>query len=336
MKRKQGGRRPRGWVAIAAVVVVAAALSSRLEGGDPAQVPPAVTPEAAASERGEAPAAGHREAPAPDGRAAAEALAGGDGAAGSPSPAAETGSFGDTSTAVREAPGDTPATDNGGPGDTPADDEWAVPGQTVRATVTRVVDGDTVDVQIDGRTERVRLIGVDTPEVHGTAEPYGAEASAFTKERLTGQEVSLELDAEARDRYGRLLAYVWVGDELFNATLVREGYAQVMTVPPNVKYADRFVALQQQAREAGAGLWGLPDAGSGTAAAAGGSGGPDGSGALLPVNGDCGGLIKGNINASGEKIYHVPGGQFYDRTYAEACFATRADAEAAGYRASRR
>jgi len=123
------------------------------------------------------------------------------------------------------------------------------------AAVIRVVDGDTLVVELDGRQERVRLIGVDTPEVHGQVEPYGAEASAFAQERLTGAEVSLELDVGERDRYGRLLAYLWLGDEMFNETLLREGYAQVMTVPPNVKYADRFVALEREARAADRGLW---------------------------------------------------------------------------------
>lgn len=256
MKRKREGRRTRGLVALAAVVVVAAAFGIRPDGGE-----------------------------------------------GNPAPAA-----------VVETE------------------------RILAATVRRVVDGDTLDVLMEGREERVRLIGVDTPEVHGRVEPYGAEASAFTKKRLTGLDVRLELDVEERDRYGRLLAYVWVGDELFNETLVREGYAQVLTIPPNVKYAERFVALQQEAREAEVGLWGLHDEGDGDGttdgAAAGGA--AAGGGAIAPVNGDCGGLIKGNISSGGEKIYHVPGGQFYDRTSAEACFATPEEAEAAGYRRSKR
>lgn len=131
-------------------------------------------------------------------------------------------------------------------------------GETV--TVVSVVDGDTIKVSMNGQTETVRLIGVDTPEtVHPTkpVEPYGPEASAYTKQRLTGQEVRLEYDVEQRDKYGRLLAYVWLGDEMFNATLLREGYAQMLTVPPNVKYAEQFRMLQQEAREAGRGLWGL-------------------------------------------------------------------------------
>lgn len=200
-------------------------------------------------------------------------------------------------------------------GDSAPAEPQALPGGV---QVTRVVDGDTVEVLLNGVEEKVRMIGVDTPEVYGGAEPYGPEASAFTKSRLSGQMVNLEFDAEERDRYGRLLAYVWIGDEMFNETLVREGYAQVMTIPPNVRYADRFVALQREAREAGRGLWGEQAAGEEPGAAA----------------GEC--PVKGNISSSGEKIYHVPGGAFYERTVPEECFDTPAAAEAAGYRASKR
>ncbi|MCG0239167.1 MAG: thermonuclease family protein [Firmicutes bacterium] len=127
------------------------------------------------------------------------------------------------------------------------------------AVVERVVDGDTLEVQLDGQTERVRMIGVDTPEVHGQVEPYGPEASAFTKKVLApGTRVWLELDVETRDRYGRLLAYVWLADgRLFNEVLLREGYAQLLTIPPNVKYVERLTAAEREAREAGRGLWAL-------------------------------------------------------------------------------
>jgi micrococcal nuclease len=125
-------------------------------------------------------------------------------------------------------------------------------------TITSVTDGDTVEISpaVNGYTD-VRLIGVDTPETYGGEEPYGSKSSAFTTERLTGQTVDLELDVEEVDDFDRLLAYVWVGDELFNETLVREGYAQVATFPPNVKYVDRFLAAQEEARAAKLGLWGL-------------------------------------------------------------------------------
>ena len=126
--------------------------------------------------------------------------------------------------------------------------------------VSRVVDGDTIEVSpaIDSIAD-VRLIGVDTPETYGGVEPYGRQASAFTENVLAGQRVALEFDVETVDQYGRLLAYVYLPDgSMFNETLVRQGYAQVATFPPNVRYTDRFLAAQEQARLEGAGLWGLP------------------------------------------------------------------------------
>jgi micrococcal nuclease len=127
------------------------------------------------------------------------------------------------------------------------------------ALVTRVVDGDTVEVDFRGRTLTVRLIGIDTPESVAPGEPvqcYAVQASSYTTERLEGERVRLELDVERIDPYGRTLAYVWLGDELFNETLVREGYAFVTTYPPNVRYVDRFRAAQREARSAGRGVWG--------------------------------------------------------------------------------
>jgi len=124
------------------------------------------------------------------------------------------------------------------------------------ATVSSVVDGDTIDVTFrDGRTARVRLIGVDTPEVHGQVECYGEAASAFTRSWLLGKEVGLEKDVSETDRYGRLLRYVWVGPYLFNEVLVRQGYAGVATYPPDVKYQWRFSGAERAAREERAGLW---------------------------------------------------------------------------------
>jgi micrococcal nuclease len=126
-------------------------------------------------------------------------------------------------------------------------------------TVTRVVDGDTIDISpsVEGRS-RVRLIGMDTPEVHFGTQPYGPEASAFAKRKIEGEEVGLELDVQKIHPYGRLLAYVYLPNgEMFNEVLVEEGYAQVATFPPNVKYVDRFLEAQREAREANRGLWGL-------------------------------------------------------------------------------
>jgi micrococcal nuclease len=125
--------------------------------------------------------------------------------------------------------------------------------------VRRVVDGDTIDISpsVEGRS-RVRLIGMDTPEVHFTTQPYGKEASAFAKRELDGKEVGLELDVQKIDPYGRLLAYVYLPDgRMFNEVLLEEGYAQVATFPPNVKYQERFLEAQREARGANRGLWGL-------------------------------------------------------------------------------
>ena len=136
----------------------------------------------------------------------------------------------------------------------------------IDVAVRKVVDGDTVEVA-GGTT--VRLIGVDTPETKAPNRPvgcFGAEASRFAATLLPpGTPVRLVGDVEQRDRYGRLLAYVYRrADALFvNAELLRRGYAQLLTIPPNVAHTDEFAAIARQARERSQGLWGactlLPD-----------------------------------------------------------------------------
>jgi micrococcal nuclease len=125
--------------------------------------------------------------------------------------------------------------------------------------VTRVVDGDTVEVLYNGKKEKVRLIGVDTPEtVHPTkpVEYYGKEASAYTKQLLTGQSVDLEYDQTTRDKYGRLLAYLYrASDGLFvNLEIIKGGYGHAYTVFPFAKM-DQFRQAEVEARSAGKGLW---------------------------------------------------------------------------------
>ena len=125
-----------------------------------------------------------------------------------------------------------------------------------------VVDGDTVVAEVAGRTERVRLIGIDTPEATGgflPVECYGDEASAFTRSLLPpGTEVRLTRDLEARDRYNRLLAYVHrAGDGLFaNLEIAANGYAEALIIEPNTTHADAFYAAAATARDQGMGLWG--------------------------------------------------------------------------------
>ena len=124
--------------------------------------------------------------------------------------------------------------------------------------VVRVVDGDTIHVRIGERVEKVRYIGVNTPETHHPqhgVEPGGREAHEVNRRLVTGKRVRLELDVQERDRHGRLLAYVWVGDTMVNAELVRLGYAQVMTVPPNVRYQSLLLDRERDARQSGRGLW---------------------------------------------------------------------------------
>jgi endonuclease YncB( thermonuclease family) len=132
------------------------------------------------------------------------------------------------------------------------------------ATVDRVIDGDTIDVNpsVSG-TSDVRLIGVDTPETVDPSEPiepFGPEASAFTKGQLEGKQVTLTFDEERTDQYGRALAYVQIAgqSETFNETLLKQGYAQLDIVPPNDRYEARFSHAQDVARQAHRGIWGLP------------------------------------------------------------------------------
>ncbi len=135
--------------------------------------------------------------------------------------------------------------------------------------VVRAVDGDTLKLE---NGERVRLIGIDTPEMHESEKLYrdsrksgqdvktiqalGRRAYYFTRDLVEGKRVRLEFDVEKQDKYKRLLAYVYLKDGTFvNAEIVKQGYASLMTYPPNIKYVDTFKELYRQARENSRGLW---------------------------------------------------------------------------------
>jgi len=127
------------------------------------------------------------------------------------------------------------------------------------ARVMRVVDGDTIEVQLGDRVEDVRLIGVDTPETVKPDTPvqcFGLRASHFTKRLLEGRQVRLVFGVEHRDVYGRLLAYLYLGSRFFNSILVRHGLARSLTIPPNDRFAPRLRRLELAAARAGRGLWG--------------------------------------------------------------------------------
>lgn len=204
---------------------------------------------------------------------------------------------------------------------------------TVR--VSRVIDGDTVEL---ASGERVRLIGIDTPESVDPRKPvqcFAKEAATYTRSLLEGKAVRLVADVEDRDKYGRLLRYVHLNDETFvNLALVRDGYARVYTYPPNVAHAKEFVGAEREAREAQRGLWGNICASPGVPTSA--------SEIETPGDGESSGncTIKGNIGSTGERIYHLPSCPYYAKTRIETekgerMFCSETEALAAGWRKAR-
>ena len=190
--------------------------------------------------------------------------------------------------------------------------------------VVRVVDGDTIKIE-GGQT--VRYIGIDTPEtVHPqkAIECFGREASNKNKEIVEGKFVQLERDVSEVDKYGRLLRYVYVDGVFVNELLVKEGFAHASSYPPDVKYQDLLVNAQKEAQSQNSGLW------------------PGCSGEFSSTSQDQDGcIIKGNISFStGEKIYHMPGQEYYDKTAideskGERWFCTEKEAQDAGWRKSK-
>lgn len=189
--------------------------------------------------------------------------------------------------------------------------------------VTRVVDGDTIEVE---GGQRIRYIGIDTPEtVHPNVktECFGQAASAKNKELVEGKYIRLEKDTSETDKYGRLLRYVYLGDVFINDYLVREGFASASTYPPDIKHQREFKDSEAVARNNSKGLWGScatePNPQSTTTL--------DGC------------TIKGNISSSGEKIYHTQGQKYWSKTIVEEAkgekyFCTEAEAQNSGFRKS--
>lgn len=210
-----------------------------------------------------------------------------------------------------------------------------------RYEVVKVVDGDTIDVDIDGTIERLRLIGIDTPETVDPRKPvqcFGREASDKTKALLQGTHVRLEADPSQgeRDKYGRLLRYVFMEDGTnVNLLLIAEGYAHEYTYDMPYRYQAAFRAAQNTAREKKRGLWGascVHDDGTDTVSLT-----QLDTQAAIPASG-C--TIKGNISRTGEKIYHMPGCDSYEKTVisetqGERWFCSEAEARAAGWRKAR-
>lgn len=211
------------------------------------------------------------------------------------------------------------------------------------AKVIRVVDGDTIHVLFNGQKYKIRMIGVDTPETVHPNKPvefYGKEASNFTKKSLSNKTVYLQKDVSETDRYGRLLRYVWLSrpssnepdeneivDKMYNAILVKQGYAQAYTYQPDSKYSHIFTRLQHNARENNLGLWSsgnveLKQDEQSTSNVSGKS--------EYTADTTENGKIKGNIKS---KKYHIPGSRSYNKISEENViyFNTEQEAIDAGY-----
>lgn len=215
------------------------------------------------------------------------------------------------------------------------------------AKVVSITDGDTIVVDINGKTEKLRFIGIDTPETHHPSKPvqyFGKEASDYTTKQLTNKTIYLQKDVSDRDKYGRLLRYIWlikpskneptkeeVIANCFNAELVKNGYAHAYTYPPDVKYNEIFKELEAKAREKHIGLWNNNN--------------PDSENSKeIVVNEKINqkyvadtkeGVIKGNRNS---RIYHMPGQRSYNKISKKnvVYFKTEEEAKAAGYRPAKR
>jgi len=126
------------------------------------------------------------------------------------------------------------------------------PQKTQEAVVYRAIDGDTVEL-VNG--QKVRYIGIDSPEIENKTECFGQQAKTANANYVEGKTVKLEKDVSETDEYGRLLRYVYVGNLLINEELIKGGYAKVATFPPDVKYLSRFKGMEKQAKDMKLGLW---------------------------------------------------------------------------------
>lgn len=206
-----------------------------------------------------------------------------------------------------------------------------------------IIDGDTIRINYNGSSEKVRLLLVDTPETnHETLgeQPYGPEAKTFVKQLLAGQNsVYLEFDVSYRDKYKRLLAYVYTKDGIsVQEQLLKNGLARVAYIyEPNTKHVDWFNSIQKTAQNSATGIWSVEDYVTNR--------GFDKSVFTennISSENETSGIqessceIKGNINSKGVKIYHSPGQKDYDSTQPEEMFCSAEEAESAGYKAASR
>lgn len=217
--------------------------------------------------------------------------------------------------------------------------------------LVKAVDGDTITVKFQGKEEKVRFLLVDTPETNHPrlgAQPFGAEAKAFTKKIVENASL-LELEFDIgpnRDKYSRLLAYVYADGVMVQEQLLKKGLARVAYIyPPNTRYVDKFNDLQRISRKQELGIWSVENYAredgfhpQETKPAPAPSKQPQASpkpdNSVKPGSGNSGSCrIKGNINSKGDKIYHVPGSRHYEKTNPEKWFCSEQEAQKAGFRA---
>lgn len=225
--------------------------------------------------------------------------------------------------------------------------------QLIAATIVKNVDGDTIEINLNGKEEKIRMLCVDTPETHHPrlgVQPFGPEASDYTKKTLyVGRNVQIETGiGGGRDKYGRLLAYIYVDGKMFNEMLLEKGLARVAYIyAPNTKYVDEFYAIQKLAQQKGIGIWSIENyakddgfhpatkgMGKTTTPTVKANNYQNNPGDDQESNVGCKGKIKGNANS---QIYHVPGGSFYDSTKDNIVwFCSEQEAQKAGFRKSKR
>lgn len=202
--------------------------------------------------------------------------------------------------------------------------------------VTSVIDGDTIKIMYEGKEETVRYLLIDTPETNHPKlgeQPLGKEATKENKRIIESGDVSIEFDVGDRfDDYGRMLAYIYVDGESVQEQMLKSGLARVAYVyPPNTRYVDDFENEEQQAKDAGIGIWEFENYSTNRGFNS------DAYGAITVPNekeADKKCAIKGNINRSGNKIYHMPGSGSYEQTNPEEWFCSEQEAREAGFRSA--
>lgn len=212
------------------------------------------------------------------------------------------------------------------------------PADAIEVEVTSVIDGDTIKIMYEGKEETVRYLLIDTPETNHPSlgkQPLGSEATEENKRIIESGDVSIEFDVGDRfDDYDRMLAYIYVDGKSVQQQMLESGLARVAYIyEPNTRYVEEFEEVEQEARNAGIGIWEFPgystNRGFNSDAY-----GKESTGTQPEFGGDC--RIKGNINRSGDKIYHMPGESSYEQTNPEEWFCSETEAQDAGFRSTGR